>query len=199
MKIMADTNLYVSLFVSKSNIALKNIITASYNHDLIIPKYVIFELFDVSHKYPKLQKMLEKNNFDLEKMTYLMYQFFGKDISYINYGDSGILVPDPKDQPILDAAIKENIEIMISNDNHFIDLVQNINISKFINFDILKSGDFFKNYVDNPDNLIQIEEIECEYVRTRKAYERIIVDRSYGLPEDDEEEDKTNPVSSPGK
>ena len=108
---MADTNILFSALLfheSRPSQALFHIVE---HHTLVLCDYIISELRDVvSRKRPDLLA-----DIDL-LMAKLPYELITAPLQ------PGKLIPDPKDHPILNAAIIADVDIIISGDRHFLDL-----------------------------------------------------------------------------
>ena len=111
MKIMADTNILFSALLFPESRPAKALIKIVEQHDLVLCDYIISELRNVvSRKRPDL--------------------LAGIDILFANLPftlistkhESDMLISDPKDHPILSAAILSNTDIIISGDKHFLNL-----------------------------------------------------------------------------
>ena len=111
MKILADTNILISALMypnSKPSRALLHI--ANY-HDLILCDYNIAELHRIAEaKFAKAQP-----DVDLF-LVELSYELVPAPLKPQK------LIADPKDAPILNAAIIEDVDIIISGDKHFLSL-----------------------------------------------------------------------------
>jgi putative PIN family toxin of toxin-antitoxin system len=111
MKILADTNILISAMLwprSKPAVALLH---AARNHELILCDRNLFELRDVLRRkapqaLPDVEVFLAEFAFDL--------------VSAPEHPQK--LIRDPKDQPILNAAILADVDIIISGDKHFLEL-----------------------------------------------------------------------------
>ena len=111
MKILADTNILISALLypnSKPSVALMYI---AEHHDLILTDYNIAELRSVSRrKFPNMEADIDVL---LGKLT---YELIPAPLSPHK------LIKDPKDAPILNAAIVSGVDIIISGDKHFLQL-----------------------------------------------------------------------------
>ena len=111
MKILADTNVIISALLypqSKPSLALLH---AARYHELILSDFNIAELRDtVNEKFP------EKNS-DLD----VLFAVLAFDIVPAPKSPNK-LIADPKDSPILNAAILADVDIIISGDKHFLNL-----------------------------------------------------------------------------
>ncbi|MCL2637902.1 MAG: putative toxin-antitoxin system toxin component, PIN family [Oscillospiraceae bacterium] len=111
MKILADTNILISALLypdSKPAIAL---IQAAVKHELILTDYNISELHRVAAKkfpakLPDADALLAKLKFELVSAPISAQK----------------LIADPKDAPILNAAILHEVDVIISGDKHFLQL-----------------------------------------------------------------------------
>jgi predicted nucleic acid-binding protein len=108
---MADTNiLFSSLLFPKSRPA-QALYRVMNSHELILCDYIISELLEVvSRKRPDLAVDVELL---LAKLSYELITA---------PRELGVLISDPKDHPILNAAIIANVDIIISGDKHFLEL-----------------------------------------------------------------------------
>lgn len=111
MYVMLDTNIYISALLfpeSLPALVLRDII---WKHKLVLCEHVVKEIKEViSRKRPDLLKNIDA--------------FFAQ-LSYEMAGApeySSKVISDPKDQPILNAAIQYNVDIIISGDKHFLKL-----------------------------------------------------------------------------
>ena len=111
MRILADTNILISALLypsSKPALALR---TAANNHQLVLTDYNIDELHRVAtEKFPDMlsdiDALLAKLSFELVSAPLAAQK----------------LIDDPKDAPILNAAIVNEVDIIISGDKHFLQL-----------------------------------------------------------------------------
>lgn len=82
------------------------------NHELILCDYIILECYDVAKKrFPSKLQVLDR------LLSRLRYDL----VSTPRVGE--IKMRDVKDQPILYAAIENNVDILITGDKHFLELV----------------------------------------------------------------------------
>ena len=111
MRILADTNILISaLLYPKSNPA-KALYHAADNHDFVLSDHNISEFRRIAkEKFSKTQA-----DIDLF-LTELTYELI------LAPEAPQKLISDPKDAPILNAAIIENVDIIISGDKHFLSL-----------------------------------------------------------------------------
>ena len=111
MKIMVDTNILFSALLFPESRPSKVIFHVVENHTLILCDYIISELRDVvSRKRPDLLADID------ELMAKLSYELIPAPLQ------PSKLISDPKDHPILNAAIIADVDIIISGDKHFLEL-----------------------------------------------------------------------------
>ena len=111
MKIMADTNILFSALLFPESRPAKALFNIVENHTLILCDYIIAELRDViARKRPDLLA-----DIDL-LMAKLSYELVPAPLQ------PSKLISDPKDHPILNAAIIADVDIIISGDKHFLGL-----------------------------------------------------------------------------
>ena len=111
LRVMLDTNVLISAVFNSGTAPARSIRVAGANHRLVLCDYVIEECRGViKKKFPHFLELFEAllTETDLEIFT----------------GDAphSFPIPDPKDQPILDAAVAANIDVLISGDKHFANL-----------------------------------------------------------------------------
>lgn len=111
MKILMDTNILISALLypaSKPSLALLHV---ARNHELVLSDYNILEFRRIAgEKFAKLQPDIDVF------LTELAYELVPAPHSPQK------LIADPKDAPILNAAIIEDVDIIISGDKHFLNL-----------------------------------------------------------------------------
>lgn len=131
MRIMIDTNVLISalLFPSEKMNELFKIIT--YNHTMVIPSYVIDELYKViERKFPTKIQVIEDL---LSGMSYELV-YTPKTIK-----KRLIEIRDKSDYPVIHTAIVEGVDILITGDKDF----QNLEIEKP---EILTPNEFLEKY-----------------------------------------------------
>jgi putative PIN family toxin of toxin-antitoxin system len=111
MRIMADTNIIISAIIKQGSTCDKILNDICENHELVLCDYIINESYDVAtRKFPNkihvLDKLYAKLRFEL--------------IPAPRVGT--IRIKDIKDQPILNAVIEGNIDMLITGDSHFFDI-----------------------------------------------------------------------------
>ena len=111
MKVMADTNVIISALLFPASLPAKVLLHVASNHDLVLCDYIVREVLDViSLKRPDL----------LGSFDALLAQLPHNLV--IASGESSKSIQDPKDQPILDAAITAGVDVIVSGDKHFLKL-----------------------------------------------------------------------------
>ena len=111
MKIMTDTNILFSALLFPESRPAKALFHVVRYHNLILCDYIISELQNVvSRKRPDLAADIDVF------MAKLPYELIPAPLQ------PGKLISDPKDYPILNAAIIADVDIIISGDRHFLDL-----------------------------------------------------------------------------
>jgi putative PIN family toxin of toxin-antitoxin system len=108
---MTDTNILFSALLFPESRPSKALFHIVEHHNLILCDHIISELHDVvSRKRPDLLA-----DIDLF-IANLPFELIPAPIQPCK------LISDPKDHPILNAAIIANVDIIISGDKHFLDL-----------------------------------------------------------------------------
>ena len=108
MKILVDTNILISALLYSNSKPAVVLIEAADNYELILTDYNIAELHRVTkakfpNKLPDVDALLAKLSFTLVTAPI----------------SAEMLIADPKDAPILNAAILHGVDIIISGDKHF--------------------------------------------------------------------------------
>jgi predicted nucleic acid-binding protein len=110
MKIMIDSNVLVSAVYNPSSKPARVVRDVCENHELLLCDYIIAECYDVvGRKFSRHKPVLDKL---LASLGYAL----------VAAPRGGAAIADPKDAPILNAAILEDVDIIISGDNHFLSL-----------------------------------------------------------------------------
>jgi putative PIN family toxin of toxin-antitoxin system len=111
MKIMIDSNVIVSAVYNPNSKPARVVYSVCENHELLLCDCIVAECYDVvERKFPQHTHVLDK------LLTSLGYSLV------VAPRDGDALIADPKDAPILNAAILENADMIISGDNHFLSL-----------------------------------------------------------------------------
>ena len=112
MKILIDTNILFSAILFEKSKVAKTVFYINEHHDIYLTNQNIAELSDVvSRKLPKRTKDIADF---LAKLSY-------KVISTSSI-DNPVNIRDAKDQPILNAAISNDIDIILTGDKDFLAL-----------------------------------------------------------------------------
>jgi putative PIN family toxin of toxin-antitoxin system len=111
MKVMIDSNVLVSAVYNRNSLPAKAVVTACQKHELILCDHIINECYDVlNRKFPQHIPVLDK------LLNTISYE------TVIAPRAPASLIADPKDAPILNAAILHGIDVIISGDKHFLQL-----------------------------------------------------------------------------
>ena len=125
MKIMADTNILFSALLFPESRPAKALFRIIEQHNLILCDYIITELRDIVSK--KRSDLLADIDVLLAKLP---YELISAPLQ------PGKLISDPKDHPILNAAIIADVDIIISGDKHFLgsemEHPKSISVAKFL-------------------------------------------------------------------
>ena len=109
MRVLVDTNIIISALLFPDSVPAKALIKAEAEHDLILCEQNIIELRDVlRRKRPELLPAAD------ELLLNLVYEL----IPAVNA--EGGKMRDAGDQPILNAAIMFNIDIIVTGDKDFL-------------------------------------------------------------------------------
>ncbi|MCL2860191.1 MAG: putative toxin-antitoxin system toxin component, PIN family [Oscillospiraceae bacterium] len=111
MRIMADTNVIISAILKEGSICDEILNDICENHELILCDYIINECYNVAkRKFPTKIYVLDK------LFAKLRYELIPAPRA------EKVEMKDAKDQPILNAAIKYGVDILVSGDWHFLEL-----------------------------------------------------------------------------
>lgn len=111
MRVMADTNVFISALLFPASSLAKVLLHIAGAHDLILCDHIVTEIRDVvSRKRPDLLADIDV------LLAQLSYELV------ITPQAPGKLIEDPKDQPILNAAIMADVDVIVSGDKHFLKL-----------------------------------------------------------------------------
>ena len=111
MRVMTDTNVLFSALLFPESKPAKALFQVTEQQTLVLCDYIICELRSVvSRKRPDL---LSDIDVFLAKLSYELISAPRQ---------PGKLISDPKDHPILSAAIIAGVDIIISGDRHFLEL-----------------------------------------------------------------------------
>ena len=110
MRVMIDTNVILSAIYNPKSKPADVLRYVCEEHELVLCDYIIAECHDViTRKFP--QNIAAFNNL-LETLGYEL----------VAAPREGLVMVDPKDSPILNAAINANVDFIISGDKHFLAL-----------------------------------------------------------------------------
>ena len=111
MNILVDTNVLISALLNPKSKPSQALHHAAEHHNLILSDYNIAELHRVTQqKFPSKQSDIDV------LLARLSYELVPAPLSPQK------LIADPKDAPILNAAILAEVDVMISGDKHFLQL-----------------------------------------------------------------------------
>ena len=111
MKIIIDSNVIISAIYNPDSKPARVVRDVCENHELLLCDYIVAECYNViGRKFPRHTPMLDK-----------LFTSLGYSLVIAPRGCEGH-IDDPKDAPILNAAILENVDIIISGDDHFLRL-----------------------------------------------------------------------------
>ena len=111
MRIMIDANVAVSAFITPNAIVANIVKYIKANHVLVMSQYAIDEVVDTFiKKFPS--KLIEVID-DIDKLPHEIVDFIIIDKEKYPF------IHDPKDLPILVAAIESQVDILITGDLHF--------------------------------------------------------------------------------
>jgi putative PIN family toxin of toxin-antitoxin system len=111
MKILADTNILISALLWPNSKPATALLHAARYHELVLCDRNIFELRNVLER--KAPQALADVDVFLAELAFDL-------VPAPEYPQK--LISDPKNQPILNAAIVANVDIIISGDKHFLRL-----------------------------------------------------------------------------
>lgn len=112
MKVLIDTNILISAVLFPQSKPAQVLLHVSAYHDMVLCEQNIYELFEVIKR--KVPHMLPTAK---EFLTELSFEFIPNSKPAVNHN-----IRDAKDQPILDAAIAADVDIIITGDKDFLAL-----------------------------------------------------------------------------
>ena len=111
MRVMADTNILISSLLFPASLPAKVLLHIADSHELVLCDHIVMELRDVvARKRPDL---LADIDVFLAQLSYELV---------IAPKEPSKLISDPKDQPILNAALMAGVDVIVSGDKHFLKL-----------------------------------------------------------------------------
>jgi putative PIN family toxin of toxin-antitoxin system len=130
LRILVDTNILISALLYPQGSPSRALLHAAENHELFLSDYNISELHHVVKK--KFPHMMADIDVLLAKLSFELV------VAPISPEK---LISDPKDAPVLNAALVADIDIIISGDKHFHELI--------LKRPIVKSAIQYIEYVKN--------------------------------------------------
>jgi predicted nucleic acid-binding protein len=110
MKIMIDSNVLISAVYNPNSKPARAVRDVCENHELLLCDHIVAECYDVvQRKFPQHTKALDN-------------LFASLGYALVAAPRGGAAIDDPKDAPILSAAILEDVDVFISGDDHFLRL-----------------------------------------------------------------------------
>ena len=110
MRIMIDTNVIISAIYNQNSKSSQVLHHVCNNYELVLCDYIVAECYDViMRKFPHHAVVFDK------LLASIGYEL-------VAAPRDGLQMSDPKDSPILNAAIIADVDIIISGDKHFLEL-----------------------------------------------------------------------------
>lgn len=110
MRVLLDTNILISALLFPRSAPAAVVETVLQEDRLVLTQWIIDELHEViGRKRPDLLPALHAF---LEAIDYELAQ----------PGESTVAIFDPDDQPILDAAVANAVDVLVTGDKHFLRL-----------------------------------------------------------------------------
>ena len=110
MRIMVDSNVIVSAVYNPKSKPANALSHVCENHDLVLCDHIVSECYDVvKRKFP-------------QHLPYMDKLFVSLGYELVAAPRTGFVMADPKDSPILNAAILADVDIIVSGDGHFLAL-----------------------------------------------------------------------------
>ncbi len=111
MRILVDTNILFSALLFPKSKPAKALLHAAYRHEIVLCDRNIVELRDILRR--KAPQYLPDAEVLLAELRYEL-------IPAVDHAEK--LIRDPKDQPILNAAIVSDVDIVLTGDKDFLAL-----------------------------------------------------------------------------
>ena len=111
MRILVDTNILFSALLFPKSVPAKALLYAIDNYEIVLCDRNISELKDI---------LLRKAPIFLPDVEVFLAEFSYELIPAVDYGEK--LIRDVKDQPILNAAIVFNVDVILTGDKDFLSL-----------------------------------------------------------------------------
>jgi putative PIN family toxin of toxin-antitoxin system len=110
IRVLVDTNVVISALLFPNSTPAQALSLVLDEHRLVLTDWVVGELHRVvGRKRPDLLPALE-------------VLLAGIDYELASPGDPSVPISDPDDQPILDAAVAEAVDVIVTGDKHFLSL-----------------------------------------------------------------------------
>ncbi len=111
MKILVDSNVIISALLWPNSIPANALVLVMQEHELYLCDQILNELNDVvkrkaPHALSALKKFIDELDFIKAPEAHL----------------GSVTISDIKDQPILNAAIAADVDVIITGDKHFLEL-----------------------------------------------------------------------------
>jgi uncharacterized protein len=129
MRILVDTNILFSAILFPNSKVAHTLLHVTEHHDMVLCDHNISELFEVLYrkkpeKLPDAEMLLNELTFELIPAAYKTHT----------------PIRDVKDQPILNAAIVADVDIILTGDKDFLSLDMDhpkcMSVSEFFNLEI---------------------------------------------------------------
>ena len=111
MRILIDTNILISALLYPNSKPSQVLLYVARHHELVLSDYNIAEFRRIA------KDKFDKKHSDIE----VFLAELGFELIIAPHAPQK-LISDPKDAPILNAAIMESVDIIISGDKHFLNL-----------------------------------------------------------------------------
>ena len=128
MKVLVDTNILLSSMWFKDSRVARALLHVANNHDLILCDRNIMEMREVIRR--KTPDVLADAEVFIAKLPYRLIPVVPEVVEKIR---------DPKDQPILNAAIAHGVDVILTGDKDFLSLNLNfpkpMTVAQFLEFE----------------------------------------------------------------
>jgi len=111
MRVLVDTNILLSAMWFKGSRVAKTLLYVAGKHELVLCDSIIAELRDVIKR--KTPDVLADAEVFLAELSYELI---------LSVEEAEKLIRDPKDQPILNAAIVNGIDVILTGDKDFLSM-----------------------------------------------------------------------------
>jgi putative PIN family toxin of toxin-antitoxin system len=111
MRVMVDTNVFISALLIPGSVPDLVLFDVYQNHELVLCNRIISEIHEVARRrFPQKVAVMD------DLFATLRYDLVPETITV------NVQMTDIKDQPILNAAINANVDLLITGDQHFLSL-----------------------------------------------------------------------------